>query len=425
MKIAIWGNELIGWTAAAAFAEFGNQVYINQKMEGDAYEEEQAEISGVLLNEPGLLARVEKQRQRGSIIYGNPEVALECNLQIIALDPEKILLAESIVSRTITKNHKQLAIINYATFGLGSTERLADKLNSDSNQGIAFLPNQLVEGSAYNNFVRPHTLVIGCEHPPTISLIQALYKPFTRKLDQMLITKIREAEFMKFAVNGMLALRLGYVNELANLADHFDIDIDTIIAGIGSDPRIGKHYLSAGCGFGGAHFSKSIEDMANLLKTNRNSIILNTLLEENEKQKLLPFKKLWQHYHTDVKNLNVAIWGLSFKPETANIQNAPSIKVIETLLAQGCNIQAHDPKAIFNFERQFPSNAQLNYCKGALDTLNQADALIIMTEWSEYWSPDYEEMLSRMRRPVVIDGRNILDKGLMQQYGFTYYGIGR
>ena len=425
MKIAIWGNELIGWTAAAAFAEFGNQVFVNQQIEGNASLDEQAETSEVLLNELGLLSRVEKQHKYGNIHYGNPSSALECDVQIIALDPDKLPLAESIIAKAAANTHKQLVVINYATFGLGSTEHLATYLQPDLNQGIAFLPNQLVEGSAYNNFVKPHTLVIGCEHAPTITLIQALYKPFTRKLDQMLITKVKEAEFMKFAVNGMLALRLGYINELANLADHFDIDIDTIIAGIGSDPRIGKHYLAAGCGFGGAHFSKSIEDMANLLKTNRNSIILNTLLEENEKQKTLPFRKLWQHYNTEVNNLNVAIWGLSFKPETANIQNAPSIKVVETLLAQGCNIKAHDPKAIFNFEKNFPSSNQLTYCKKALDTLNQADALIIMTEWNEYWSPDYEEMLSRMHRPVIIDGRNILDKGLMQQYGFTYYGIGR
>lgn len=425
MKIAVWGNELIGWTAATAFAEFGNQVHVNQDLDRQQSLSEQSDANTILFNEPGLLTHVKAQYHQGNLIFGSPADALNCPIQILTLNPDQFELAKDIIRAVNHQTQQQLVVINYSTFGLGATDQLAELLDSNKQQAIAYIPDQLSEGSAYDNFIKAKTLVIGCQSNEATTQIKALYKPFSRQLEQLLIVKRREAEFMKFAVNGMLALRLGYINELANLADQLSIDIDTIISGMGSDPRIGKHYLSPGCGFGGAHFSKSIQNMAELLSTNRNSIILNTLLEENEKQKVLPFRKLWQHYKTDVKQRKIAVWGLSFKPNTASIQNAPSLQVIKTLLAQGCQVQAHDPQAILNFSRQFPVNGQISYYDKAADALKGADALLILTEWNEYWSPDYYQMLELMKSPVIIDGRNIMDKELMESFGFTYYGMGR
>lgn len=423
MKIALWGNELIGWTAATAFAQFGNQVHINQHLSKQESLGEQSDANAILFNEPGLLNHVKAQYDEGNIIFGNPHEAVNCPIQILALHPDNFDLAKEIIQAV--KHHQQLVVINYSTFGLGATDTLSENLDPEKKQAIAYIPDQLSEGSAYENFIAARTLVIGCEDNETNIQIKALYKPFSRQLEQLLMIKAREAEFMKFAINGMLALRLGYVNELANLADQLDIDIDTITSGMGSDPRIGKHYLSPGCGFGGSHFSKSIQNMAELLKTNRNSIILNTLLDENEKQKVIPFRKFWQHYKTDIKQRKVAVWGLSFKPNTASIQNAPSLHVIKTLIAQGCLIQAHDPQAMINFSKQFPANGQIAYYENAIDALKDVDVLMILTEWNEYWSPDCYKMIELMKNPVVIDGRNILDKELMEKFGFIYYGIGK
>lgn len=425
MKIAVWGNELIGWTAASAFAEYGNKVHVNQHPTKQESLGEQSEANTILFNEPGLLSHVKSQYDLGNLVFGRPVDALKCPIQILALNPDQIALAKQIIKGVNQQNNNQLIVINYSTFGLGATDQLGEHLDTEKQQSIAYIPDQLSEGSAYENFIQAKTLVIGCQNNQAIIQIKALYKPFSQHLNQLLIVKPREAEFMKFAVNGMLALRLGYVNELANLADQLDINIDTITAGMGSDPRIGKHYLSPGCGFGGSHFSKSIQNMADLLKINRKSIILNTLLDENEKQKVIPFKKFWQHYKANVKGKKVAVWGLSFKPNTASIQNAPSIAVVKTLLAQGCQVQAHDPQATINFSKRFPAKGEIAYYESAIETLNDVDALIILTEWSEYWSPDYYKMLDIMKHPVVIDGRNIMDKELMEGFGFIYYGIGK
>lgn len=425
MKIAVWGNELIGWTAATAFAEYGNQVHINQHLTKQESLGEQSGENTILFNEPGLLSHVKAQYDKGNIVFGSPVDALNCPIQILALHPDNIEFAKEIIQKVVQQHEQQLVVINYSTFGLGATDSLAKLLHCEKKQSIAYIPDQLSEGSAYENFIQAKTLVIGCEDNEATILIKALYKPFSRHLDQLLIVKPREAEFMKFAVNGMLAMRLGYINELANLADQLDIDIETITAGMGSDPRIGKHYLSPGCGFGGSHFSKSIKNMAELLQSKRNSIILNTLLEENEKQKLIPFRKFWQHYKADVKGRKVAVWGLSFKPNTASIQNAPSIEVVKTLLAQGCTVQAHDPQAMLNFSKLFPATGQIAYYENAIDAVKDVDALIILTEWNEYWSPDYNQFVSLMKNPIIIDGRNILDKTLVTAYNFTYYGVGK
>ncbi|TVQ70337.1 MAG: UDP-glucose/GDP-mannose dehydrogenase family protein [Oceanospirillales bacterium] len=423
MRLAIWGNELIAWTAAAAFAEYGNKVHMNQLFSDQKSFSDQAEGSSFLYNEPGLLAQVKRQYDQENLIFGQPEQALLCPVHILALSPDQLELGKQIISYLSKHAPDAQVIINYSTFGLGASEALSSLLNQQ--QHLVYIPDSLSEGQAYANFTQPQTLIIGSKDKRQHERVQALYKPFSNQLNQLLLVELREAEFIKFAVNGMLAMRLGYINELANLADSFEIDIDTIVTGMGSDPRIGKHYLSPGCGFGGAHFSQTIEHMAGLLKANRNSIILDTLLLENNKQKTRPFRKLWQHYKTDVVGKKVAVWGLAFKPNTASIQNAPSLSVVEALLAQGCQVQAHDPKALINFSQHFPADGRISYYEDPIDAVKNADALILLTEWNEYWSPDFDLILEKMNTPLIIDGRNIFDKDYLASLGFIYYGMGR
>lgn len=425
MEISIWGNELIAWTAAVAFSEYGNIVHVNQNKKLNASLEEQVQPSSFLHNEPGLLNKVNDQYATGRLIFGDTSSALACPIQIIALNPNFFEIAKELVLEISKNLTEDILIINYSTFGLGATDELQKILNIYKKHSIAYIPDSLSEGNAFEVFTKPETLVIGSQDKQSNRLIKALYKPFIKHINQILIVEAREAEFMKFAINGMLALRLGYINELANLSDQLGINIDTIITGMGSDNRIGKDYLSPGCGFGGSYFSQTIQGMAYLLKSNRNSIILNTLLDENEKQKLLPFRKLWQHFNTNITGKKIAIWGLSFKPNTASIENSPSLSIIKTLLAQGCIVSAHDPQAMPNFRKIFPESQSISYHENAMDTLYNCEALLTLTEWHEYWSPDYHKMLTRMKVPVIIDGRNIFDPILIKELGFTYYGVGR
>jgi len=223
----------------------------------------------------------------------------------------------------------------------------------------------------------------------------------------------------------MLALRLGYINELANLADQLNVDISVVQEGMGSDPRVGHHYLAPGCGFGGQNFAAYVSTFSGILQQQRETSLLKTVLDENELQKELLFRKLWQYYQGDIRGKTVAIWGASFKPGTASIDHAPSIKVIDALISQGVRVRLHDPEAVANLQLHYRDEELITYAEELLEAAEGADALLLVTEWAEYWSPDYVGLLAKMRTPLIIDGRNIFDRDMLTQYGFEYIGVGR
>ena len=223
----------------------------------------------------------------------------------------------------------------------------------------------------------------------------------------------------------MLALRLGYINELANLAEQLDVDIDVIRHSLGADPRIGRHHLSPGCGFGGNNFPQTLKSLAQLLTEKNESTLMQTVLHENEKQKELPFRKLWQHYKADLHGRKIAIWGASFKPGSASLDAAPSLRVIDAIVAQQGEVRVHDPEAHENVHHLYRDNPDVKVIHAKYDALKNVDALVVLTEWPEYWSPDFELMLKQMKSPVIIDGRNIYDRKQIEGLGFIYYGIGK
>ncbi|WP_286239737.1 nucleotide sugar dehydrogenase [Neptuniibacter halophilus] len=421
MRITIWGNELPAWTAAAALAEAGNHVsMVSEYLSSDQ------ELEFKASNEPGLQGLIQSQREAGRLSFSDQQQALQgSNNHIFALSPNQYPLAEQLTLQLKQFHPNKLLIINQSNFGVGSSDKLQKLLQSKRNQIVAYIPDMLAEGSALKNFKSPETLILGCEDESAIMTIRALLRPFSQGLKQWLIMSAKEAEFTKFANTGMLALRLGYINELANLADHLQVDIEVIRAALISDPRIGPHYLHPGCGFGGQHFQQYIAGLSELMSENRNSKLLDTVLIENEKQKEQPFRKLWRHYECDLQGKTITVWGLSFKPGTASIDNAPSLKIIETLLAQKCQIKLHDPLALSNIRQRFGDLPELIYCEDSYQALEQSDGLLLLTEWPEYWSPDYERILQLMRSPLVIDGRNIFAKETLLEQGFTYYGVGR
>ena len=421
MQITIWGNELIAWTAAAALAESGNHVILVAHAEQD-----RKDIEFKTSNEPELEQLIQKEQQSGRLKISTEENGIAHGPNhILALNPDQYDNAKILVNRLSDIYTSNLLIINQSNFGVGSSDQLQNGLNLDDNQVIAYIPDMLSEGSALQGYKYPETIIVGSSNDWATLNIRALLRPFTQAMKQWLIMTPTEAEFTKFANTGMLALRLGYINELANLADQLNVDIEVIREGMISDPRIGPHYLNPGCGFGGLHFQQYIEGLSMLMAEVRNSKLLDTVLLENEKQKEHPFRKLWRYYACDLKGKTISIWGLSFKPGTASIDNAPSLKVICSLLAQGCKVQVHDPEAMDNIKEHFNHEANITFFDNCYAALQDSDGLLLLTEWPEYWSPEYADMLNLMHHPLIIDGRNIFDKDMLKSLGFNYYGVGR
>ena len=421
MQITIWGNELLAWTSAAALAESGNDVTIVAHTQ-----QEETEAEFKVSNEPELEQLIQKELKSGRLTISTEQEGIShATNHILALNPDQYATAETLVNRLKDKYASNLLIINQSNFGVGSSDQLQNHLNLDDNQVITYIPDMLSEGSALKDYKSPETIIAGCSSEWAMVNIRALLRPFCQTLKQWLTMTPTEAEFTKFANTGMLALRLGYINELANLADQLNVDIEVIRQGMISDPRIGPHYLNPGCGFGGLHFQQYIEGLSALMSEARNSKLLDTVLIENEKQKEHPFRKLWRYYACDLQGKTISLWGLSFKPGTASIDNAPSLKVISSLLAQGCKVQVHDPEAMDNIKEHFSKEEGISFFNNRYDALQSSDALLLLTEWPEYWSPEYKDMLKRMHHPLIIDGRNIFDKELLESLGFTYYGVGR
>ncbi|MBB6520974.1 nucleotide sugar dehydrogenase [Pseudoteredinibacter isoporae] len=429
MKIAIWGNELIAWTAAACFAEMGNEVLFTPLFSGGD-NSESANLDHAPANvkeEPGLIEQLQQQQDSGRLQFSEVTTASMAMLHFLAFLPKQLTYAESLCHMLAKDKERQLIVMNASNFGIGASDKLQAFL-SGNQQVMAYIPDQLPAGSALAHFKKPDHLIIGCQQEWALMHIRALYRPFSQNVNSWLLMSAREAEYTKFAITGMLALRLAYINDLANLADEIDVDIDIIRQAMGSDERIGQHYLNPGCGFGGEHFPQYIEGLAGTLSQARNSSLLSTVLEENEKQKELPFRKLWRHYDCNLQGKTISIWGLAFKPGTASISNAPSLKVIDALLNQGCKVQVHDPMAMANIEMYFAKhhhNDQLRFCQNEMQALENSDGLLLLTEWAQYFSPDYQTMRDAMNTALVIDGRNVFDKKLIEELGFSYYGVGR
>jgi len=421
MKVRVYGSGLTAWVAAASLAKAGNNVTI------EIPENEKAKpLSAIpaIRDEPGLLTQIELQFEEERLAITNCP-AYDADAHWLAMQADDQEQATSITSNLAANISGNLLIINQCNFGIGATDELQKLLNIDANQAAVYIPDYLQEGQALQGFSSPKRIVIGSNSNWALTVTRALIRPFLQNIENLQLMTPREAEFTKFAITGMLAIRLGYINELANLADQMNVDIDVIRDGMGADPRIGHHYLSPGCGFGGQNFNYYISKFSETFQKKRHSSLLKAVIEENEIQKELVFRKLWQHYQSDLNGKAVAIWGASFKPGTASIDNAPSLKIIDALIAQGVRISIHDPEATDNLKKHYGSEALIHYCETPYLAARDSDALLLLTEWPEYWSPDYLKLVGTMRTPLIIDGRNIFDREALEMYGFTYMGIGR
>jgi len=415
MNIAVWGDELAAWVAAAELARTGNQVMLQ------AREPEESSLRA----EPGLMDAIEQGLTSGAIQQATRHQACQADIHWLAMHPSELIQAKTLCTEIGLHTQEELLIINQSNFGIGASDQLQGCLQNTALQAVVCLPDTLQQGQALDQFANPAALLIGCEQDEIRARLQALLRPFSTHLQQLHWMSRREAEFSKFAISGMLALRLNYINELANLADRLGVDIEVVRQGMATDKRIGPHYLAPGCGFGGSHFTQYIEGLADILAETRHSTLLKTVLEENERQKELPFRKLWQHYQCDLDGKTVTLWGCAFKPGATSVDNAPALPVIKALQAQGVRIQLHDPEALAALMDAIPDCRNLHFCPDRYSALENSDALLIMTEWAEYASPDYSRMKTLMQHPVIIDGRNLLEPTYLRELGFTYYGVGR
>ncbi|MBV1875312.1 MAG: nucleotide sugar dehydrogenase [Cycloclasticus sp.] len=420
MKINVYGSSLAAWVATACLAKVGNSVVIHEMVAGTEKELEQV---SVIRDEPGLLNELQRQINEGRLLRQKQQPLSIADIHWLALESTEQELAERVVANLQADQSKRVLVVNQCNFSVGATSDLQSRLSEGGD--VVYIPDNLQEGIALKGFRQPKRIILGLDNDKALTKIKALLRPFSGEMEELQVMSSREAEFTKFAITGMLAIRLGYINELANLADQLGVDISVVQDGMGADPRIGRHYLSPGCGFGGQNFHAYVSKFSGIFQKERQQSLLKTVVDENEIQKELLFRKLWQYYNGDLVGKTVALWGVSFKPGSASIDNAPSLKIIDALISQGVNVRTHDPEALVNLKSHYGDEKLVSYYEDHIAMVDGVDGLLLVSEWPLYWSPDYVELFRKMREPLIIDGRNIFDKEIMELYGFDYLGVGR
>ena len=440
MKITVIGTGYVGLVGAACLAEVGNHVL------GLDVNPEKIRIlkeGGIPIHEPGLLEIVRRNVENGRLSFTtNIEEAVHFGeVQFIAVgtppdedgsaDLQYVTEAARNIGRFMT-NEKVIVDKSTVPIGTGDKVKAAvaeelKKRNVDIHYSVVSNPEFLKEGAAVEDFMRPDRIVIGTEDPKAIEVMKQVYAPFQRNHERLVVTNLRSAELIKYAANSMLATRISFMNELANLAEIVGADIEMVRQGIGSDPRIGYHFLYPGCGYGGSCFPK---DVKALIKTAKDVAgfdlkLLKAVEEVNDLQKYVLPKKIKKQFGDNLKGKHFALWGLAFKPNTDDMREASSRVLINELIKAGATITAYDPVAMDEAKRIFKDEKHLSFVDTQDDALKNADALIIVTEWTEFRSPDFGLIKSSLKAPFIFDGRNLYDPKAVRSLGFEYFPIGR
>jgi UDPglucose 6-dehydrogenase len=439
MKITIFGSGYVGLVTAACFADVGNNV-ICVDVDKDKIEKLN---SGVIpIFEPGLekLIKTNKATNRLKFTYDLKKAVEFSDLFFIAVgtpqDEDGSADVSNIfsVADSIIKNIKSdKIVVTKSTVPVGTAEQLSQyftdelfKRDISARVEVVSNPEFLKEGSAINDFMKPDRIIIGSENPKAVNLLTDLYAPFNRNHNRVMSMPCKSSELTKYVANSMLALKVSFMNEMSNIAERVGADIESVREGIGADSRIGYSFIYPGPGYGGSCFPKDIKALINTATNNSyDSLILKAVDEINNQQKNILFKKIKYHFENNLTNKLIAVWGLSFKPDTDDMRESPSINLINSLLSSGASVSVYDPEAMEECKRIFGKNDQINYSKSPLGSLNKADCLAIITEWKEFRGIDIKELGDRLNSKVLFDGRNIYDPSLMIKNGFTYYGIGR
>ena len=432
MTIAVIGTGYVGLVTGTCFAEMGNDVIC---VDIDTIKLEKLKNGQISMYEPGLQPIFERNVAQGrlSFTYDLSAVTNKTSVIFLALPTPQGADGAADLSAILTVTHQlsdliqeYTIIINKSTVPVGTAKSMVEILSKKLDRSLFDVvsnPEFLREGSAVPDFMKPERVIIGSQSDKAIALIKSLYEPFVRQGNPIYIMDEVSAELSKYAANSFLATKISFMNEIANLSDQVGANVDHIRKAIGSDSRIGKRFLFPGVGFGGSCFPKDVHALKNTaLKNDYQFKILDAVIDVNENQRILAIKKLKQHLE-NLEGKKVAIWGLSFKPNTDDIREAPAIYTIDKLLKEGCEIAVFDPEAVESTKMKYGD--KLLYATNQYDALKNADALLILTEWSVFRTPNYNKMKSEMRSPLIIDGRNVFSPSVMKQHGFVYESIGR
>ena len=439
MKITIFGTGYVGLVTGACLADVGHDILC---MDVDVNKITNLENGIIPIFEPGLESVVETNVKSGRLKFTTDvEKAVDHGeLQFIAVgtppdeDGSADLQYVLAVAKSIGQHmNSYKVVIDKSTVPVGTADKvnamIAEQLSSRGEQidfDVVSNPEFLKEGAAVNDFMKPDRIVVGAESDSAKEMIREAYAPFNRNHDRMVFMDIRSAELTKYAANAMLATKISFMNEMANLAERLGADIEQVRKGIGSDPRIGYHFIYPGCGYGGSCFPKDVQALARTAgQVGYDSVLLNAVEAVNYAQKSVLFDKIKHYFKGDLAGKTIAVWGLSFKPNTDDMREASSRVLMESLWAEGAKVQAFDPEAMEETQRIYGDQDGLVLCGTKEQALRGADALAIVTEWKEFRSPDFDLIKDSLAEPVIFDGRNLYEPVLVERKGFTYYAIGR
>ena len=440
MKVTVIGTGYVGLVSGTCLAEVGNDVLC---LDVDAEKIRILEEGGIPIFEPGLLDMVRRNVAAGRLHFTtNIEKAVSFGtIQFIAVgtppdeDGSADLQYVTAAARNIGRHMVDYkVIVDKSTVPVGTGDKvraaIADELQKrciDVPYSVVSNPEFLKEGAAVEDFMRPDRVVIGADDERAIHLMRSLYAPFQRNHERLIIMDVRSAELTKYAANAMLATRISFMNELANLAEVLGADIEAVRQGIGSDPRIGYHFLYPGCGYGGSCFPKDVQALQRTARIDAGIElkVLNAVEDANDAQKHVLANKIKAKFGNDLKGKKFAVWGLAFKPNTDDMREAPSRYLIADLFEAGATVNAYDPAAMPETRRIYGDEPRLVYADTPMAALKDADALVIVTEWKEFRSPDFEAIKQALRSSVIFDGRNLYDPALVRSFGIEYQSIGR
>jgi UDPglucose 6-dehydrogenase len=439
MRITMIGTGYVGLVSGTCLAEVGNDVLC---LDVDAGKIAVLNGGGVPIHEAGLQAMIRRNVDAGRLRFTTDVDAAVAHgtLQFIAVgtppgedggaDMQHVLAAATEIGRRMN-DYK--VIVDKSTVPVGTADRVRERIASElaaRGKALPFAvvsnPEFLKEGAAVEDFMRPDRIVIGTDDERAIALLRAVYAPFQRNRERLLVMDVRSAELTKYAANAMLATRISFMNEMANLADALGADVEHVRQGIGSDPRIGYHFLYPGAGYGGSCFPKDVKALQHSAAQHGTPLrVLAAVEAVNQAQKTRLVEKIVARLGSDLAGKTFALWGLAFKPDTDDMREAPSRAIISALLDRGAAVAAYDPIAMDESRRVFGQTPGLSYATSPMAAVTGADALVVVTEWKEFRSPDFAEIRQKLRLRLLFDGRNLFEPALVRAAGLEYFGIGR
>jgi len=439
MRVTVVGTGYVGLVSGTCLADVGNDVL--------CIDSDEKKIAGlrdgeIPIFEPGLEELVQRNTSAGRLRFSTDLAEGVTHGEVVfiavgtppdedgAADLQHVLAVAHGIG-TVLEDYR--VVVNKSTVPVGTADKVKNAIqkaltsrNREVDFSVVSNPEFLKEGAAIEDFLKPDRIVVGIADERSKEIMRELYGPFNRNHERLLFMDIRSAELTKYAANAMLATKISFMNELANIAERVGADIETVRLGIGSDPRIGYHFIYPGCGYGGSCFPKDVKALTHTATENAyEARLLNAVEAVNEDQKASLLGKVCDHFGQDLSGLNFGVWGLSFKPNTDDMREAPSLTVISGLLERGAMVLGYDPVAGPEAQRHFENDKGFSLAEDMYGASENSDALILLTEWKEFRAPDMGRLLSNLRTPVIFDGRNVFDPAVMKRLGARYYSIGR